>query len=163
MMEILPEQNCERVCYICARLLTCCCRRWRWCKALTINLGLASEVKVCENKSHKCFKLWTYNGWMHAVWFKYITNKRIDEKGLLKHTIEEWKNGRKWAPSATGWMKDGLKKKQDGETESTAKQATKETSRYNKTKEKQQQHRGRAFRYVLHIYRVFYQTKHESV
>lgn len=60
-------------------------------------------------------------------------------------------------------MKDGLKKKQDGETESTAKQATKETSRYNKTKEKQQQHRGRAFRNVLHIYRVFYQTKHESV
>lgn len=56
-------------------------------------------------------------------------------------------------------MKDGLKKKQEGETEGTAKQATKETSRYNKTKEKQQQQRGCAFRYILHIYRVFYQNQ----
>lgn len=52
-------------------------------------------------------------------------------------------------------MKDGLKKKREGETESTAKQATKEASRYNKTKEKQQQQRGNAFRYILHIYGVF--------
>lgn len=52
--------------------------KWRWWRALAINLGLAYEMNIWENKSLKCLKLWKCNGWMHAVWFKLITNKGVD-------------------------------------------------------------------------------------
>lgn len=38
---------------------------------------------------------------MHAVWFKHITNNGVDEKGLLKLTIEEWMHER----LNEGWAK----------------------------------------------------------
>lgn len=37
---------------------------------------------------------------MHAVWFKHTKNNGVDEKGLLKCTIDEWMHERNWALSA---------------------------------------------------------------